>query len=228
MKFALRGLVLVLLSVLTGCNDEPAQRHAFIDFLQQHIIDRRGVHYVLLNDELRKSLGPYVAQYQIILDFNDKFELTPLQQVAGLKNEISDLGDFAAHRDELKKLRAAIPEMVAAADARLTAANATRAALQQPPDLKEVYDKAFDRLVTQPGTLLAKMLDLLPSSLDAMIALGDYVADNAKIIRVVGMDATSPDPVVERHVRELVEAMHKNDDAVADLKRQFQALLTGS
>ena len=227
MRRLLRGLVLVVLA-LGGCNDEPAQRRAFIDFLQQHIIDRRGVHYVLLNDELRNSLGPYAAQYQIILGFNDKFELAPLQQVAGLKNEISDLGDLAAHRDELKKLRAAIPEMVATADARLTAANAARAALQQPPDLKAVYDKAFDRLVTQPGTLLSKMLALLPSSLDAMIELGDYVASNAKLIRIVGMDATSQDPVVERHVRELVEAIHKNDDAVAELKRQFQALVNGS
>jgi len=227
MTLLVRAMFVVLLT-LTACDDEPAQRRAFIDFLQEHIIDRRGVHYVLLNDDLRKSLGPYVSQYQIILDFNDKFELTPLQRVAGLKNEISDLSGFAAHRDELKKLRAAIPEMVAAANARFAAANAARAALQQPLDLKEVYDKAFDRLVTQPGTLLTKMLDLAPSSLDAMIEVGDYVADNAKVIRIVGMDATSPDPVVARHLNELIEAMHKNDDAVAELKRQFQALVSGT
>jgi hypothetical protein len=42
------------------------------------------------------------------------------------------------------------------------------------------------------------------------------------------MDATSVDPVVERHVKELVEALHQNDEAVADLRRQFQALLTGT
>jgi uncharacterized protein (DUF2336 family) len=100
--------------------------------------------------------------------------------------------------------------------------------LLQPPDLKEVYDKAFDRLVTRPATLLRKMLGLLPSSLDAMIALGDYVADNASVIRVVGMDGTSVDPVVERHVKELVEAMHQNDQAAAELKRQFAALLSGT
>jgi hypothetical protein len=72
------------------------------------------------------------------------------------------------------------------------------------------------------------MLELLPSSLDHMIELADYVTKNAKEIRVVGMDASSVDPVVERHVKELVEALHQNDEAVADLRRQFQALLTGT
>ena len=72
------------------------------------------------------------------------------------------------------------------------------------------------------------MLALLPSSLDAMIALADYVAKNAGVIRVVGMDATSEDPVVERHVRELVEAIHQNDQAAAELKKEFAALLNGT
>jgi hypothetical protein len=224
MRLALRGLVLAVL-VLGGCDDEPAQRRAFIDFLQQHIIDRRGVHIVLLNDELRKSLGPYVAQYQIILDFNSDVDMTPLERVANLKNEVRDLGDLAAHRDQLKTLRQSVPALVAAVDAKLSAANAARAALQQPPDLKAVYDKAFDRLVTEPGTLFAKMLGLLPSSLDAMIALADYVADNGKVIRPNG---TSEDPVVTRHLNELIDAMHRNDDAVDALKRQFQELVNGT
>jgi hypothetical protein len=122
-------------------------------------------------------------------------------------------------------LRQSVPAMVAAIDAKLSAANAARAALQQPPDLKAVYDKAFDRLVTEPGTLFAKMLGLLPSSLDAMIALADYVADNGKEIRPNG---TSGDPVVTRHLNELIDAMHRNDDAVDELKRQFQALVNGT
>jgi hypothetical protein len=43
MKHALRAAILVL-TVLTGCNDEPAQRRALIAFLQEHIIWRPGVH----------------------------------------------------------------------------------------------------------------------------------------------------------------------------------------
>jgi hypothetical protein len=213
---------------LTGCNDEASERQAFIEFLQQHIIARPGAHLVLMDEELTKACGRYVSHYQIILDFHHDLNLTQLQRFAHLKSEISDLNDFATHREALRALRQAVPEMIATVDKKIETVNTARAALQQPPDLKEVYDKAFDRLVTRPATLLRKMLDLLPSSLDAMIAVGDYVAKNASIIRVVGMNATSVDPVVERHVKELVEAMHQDDKAATDIKREFEALLSGS
>jgi hypothetical protein len=220
--------VILLLMLLTGCDDEPAQRRAFIDFLQQHIVARPGVHLMLMNETLAKSFGPYASHYQIILDFNSNLDLAPLERASKLKGEIGDLGDLAHHRDELKALRQATPEMIAMCEKKMAAANTARAALQQPPDLQEVYDKAFDRLVTKPGTLSTKMLTLLPTSLDAMIELADYIAANARQIRIVGMDGTSQDPVVERQVRELIEAMHKNDTAVDDLRHQLQALLNGT
>ena len=117
---------------------------------------------------------------------------------------------------------------MAEVDKKIETANTAHAALQQPPDLKAAYDQAFDRLVTGPGTLMQKMLALTPSSLDAMLALADYAADNAQMIRVVGMDGTSVDPVVDRHLHELIDGTHKNDDALADLKRQLTALASGT
>jgi hypothetical protein len=227
MKPALRVLCLMLLT-LSGCDEEASERHAFIEFLQDHIISRPGMHLVLMDDELTKACGRYVSHYQIILDFHHDLNLTQLERFAHLKSEISDLNDFATHREELRALRQTVPEISALVDKKIAMVNAARAALQQPPDLKEVYDKAFDRLITRPATLFRRMLELLPSSLDAMIAVGDYVAKNAGVIRVVGMNATSVDPVVERHVRELIEAMHENDKDVADIKREFQALLSST
>jgi hypothetical protein len=227
MNLVLRTLCLVVL-VLTGCEDEPAERRAFIDFLQEHIVSRPGVHVVLMNPELAKSFGRYASHYQVILDFNAHFDLAPLERVSHLKSQISDLNDLVAHRGELRTLRQSIPEMVAAVDQKIATANAARAALQQPADLKEVYDKAFDRLVTRPGTLLQKILTLLPNSLDAMLTLADYVADNAQVIKVVGMDGASIDPVVDRHLKELLDGIHENDNALTDLKRQFEALVSGT
>jgi hypothetical protein len=227
MRLALRAVILAL-TVLTGCNDEPAQRQAFIDFLQVHIVARPGVHIMLMNDDLAKSFGPYASHYQIILDFNSHLEFSALERVANLKNEVGDLTDLAAHLDQLKTLQGAIPGMIAAVDAKVSTANAAKAALQQPADLKEVYDKAFDRLVTRPSTLMSQMLLLLRENVGTMIAVADYVSQEAGAIKVAGMDGTSVDPVVNRHLKELVEAMHQNDEAVADLKRRFQALLNGT
>lgn len=227
MNALLRPLCLLVL-LLTGCNDEPTQRKAFIDFLQEHIIQRPGVHLVLMKPDLAQTFGPYASHYQLILDFNANFDSSALEKVAHLKGKISDLDDLVVHREELRALRQALPALVATVDQKMSEVNAARAALQQPPDLKVVYDQAFDRLVTRPSTLLAKMLALLPSSLDGMLAVADYVADNARDIRIAGLGGTSEDPVVNRHVAELIEAMHKNDSAVADLQRQFQALLNGT
>ena len=227
MKLALRTVVLALIS-LTGCNDEPGQRQAFIDFLQEHIIARPGVHIVLMNDDLKKSFGPYASHYQIILDFNSNLDFSALEAAAKLRSEVLDLADLAEHRRELDALRQAVPGMMVTVDQRLATANAARAALQQPPDLKAVYDQAFDRLVTRPGTLLARMLELLDKNLTTMIALADYVAANPNAIKIEGMDGTSNSPEINRHLHELLDAVHQNDEAVADLKRQFQALLSGT
>jgi hypothetical protein len=227
MKPVLRAFCLVLLA-LAGCDDEASERRAFIDFLQEHIVARPGVHLVLMKPDMAKSFGRYASQYQPILDFHANLDLHPLESVARLKGQISDLSDLVAHRGELKTLRDAVPNMIATVEQKLAAIDAAHAAMQQPADLKEVYDKAYDRLVTRPATLMLKMLRLMPSSLDAMMALADYAADNVKDIRVRGMGGTSDDPVVERHIQELAEAMHRNDGAVDELKRQLQALLNGT
>lgn len=227
MRQTMRTALLALM-VLTGCDDEPAERRAFTEFLQTNIVSRPGVHLMLMKPELAKTFGRYASHYQIILNFNSDLDLAPLQRAAGLKQQIDDLADLAAHRAELKALQAAIPEMRSIVDEKIATANAAHAALQQPPDLKEVYDRAFDRLVTLPGTLLAQMLKQLDKSLAGMIGLADYVADNAKVIKIVGMEGTSIDPVVGRHLKELLDALHENDAAVDNLKRQFQALLSGT
>jgi hypothetical protein len=101
MNFPLRAAILAL-TVLTGCDDEPAERRAFIDFMQTHIVSRPGVHLMLMKPEAAKSVGRYASQYQIILDFNSNLELTPMERAAKLKNEVGDLADLAAHRAELK------------------------------------------------------------------------------------------------------------------------------
>ena len=227
MKLVLRTLCLIVL-VLTGCEDEPRERQAFKDFLQSRIVDKTGVHIPLMNDETAKSFGPYASHYQIILDFNSHLDLSALEQAGRLKGEVSNLADLVAHRGELKALHEAMPGIIAQCESRLAAVNAAHAALQQPPDLKDVYDKAFDRIVTRPGTLLMKMLPLLDKNVNAMLALTAYIADHPYDIKIEGMDATSNDTTIGIQVRELLEALHRHDTEIEDLKRQFQALLTGT
>ena len=59
MKFALRAAGIALLAVvLVACDDEPAERKAFIAFLQTRIIDKPGLHVPhLTGDEAKLMLG---------------------------------------------------------------------------------------------------------------------------------------------------------------------------
>jgi hypothetical protein len=64
--------------------------------------------------------------------------------------------------------------------------------------------------------------------LEAMIALTDYIADHQFDIKIDGTDATSSDTTIGIQVRELLEALHRHDTEVDDLKRQLQQLITGT
>jgi hypothetical protein len=227
MNILLRAVGLTLI-LLTGCDDESAERRTFIDFLRTRIIDRTGVHIPLMNAETAKTFGPYASHYQIILDFNSGLDLSPLERVASLKGRVRDLNDLVAHRAELKTLHEAIPGMIALCENKISAANAAHAALQQPGDLKAVYDKAFDRIVTRPGTLLLQMLGLLDKNVAAMVALTDYIAEHSFDITIQGMDATSKDTTIGIQVRELLETLHQHDTDIEDLERQFQQLVSGT
>src|SRR5580658_7491601 len=71
-RYSTRAVGVVLLAVfVAGCDDEPAQRKAFIEFLQTRIIDKPGMHVPHLTPEEAKSFGDYAKQYAIITDFND-------------------------------------------------------------------------------------------------------------------------------------------------------------
>src|ERR1700690_2693584 len=68
--------VLVLTLGLAACFDnEPAQRAAFIKFLQTRIIDKPGLHIPILSDKETADLGPtYVDQYRIMSGFHHEMD----------------------------------------------------------------------------------------------------------------------------------------------------------
>ena len=81
-----RSFSLIAIALLTafvaGCNDEPAERKAFIEFLQTRIIDKPGLHVPHLTQEESASFGDYAKQYAIITDFNDGLERSVAKPMA--------------------------------------------------------------------------------------------------------------------------------------------------
>ena len=167
---AARGALCILFVVALGGwgSSEADQRKAFIAFLQD-INSRAGAHVLVPNANDEKAFGPYLQHYAIILDFNKamksptddfmaqliKFGYGPNPVPRTIEQIAATPADLTAAKDVLDKMEQGI-------ETRLAKATADRAALKQPDDLKAVYDKTFDRLVTAPAVAMensAKALD---------------------------------------------------------------------
>ena len=105
-------LVLVLLAALGlgACgDDEPKQRTAFIQFLQERIVGKPGVHVPKLTAEQTAAFGDYAKHYAVIADFNAALDSEvgkPMQRAieAGAPHSLEDLpgrrNDIAAAHED--------------------------------------------------------------------------------------------------------------------------------
>lgn len=230
-KFVARAAALVLLAVFSaGCNDEPAQRKAFIEFLQSRIIDKPGLHVPQLTADEAKNFGPYAQQYAIITDFNDGLDRSVAQPMQDAMNRgaihsiddvLSRRADFIAVRDGFTQLRAALDKQLAAADA-------ARAALKQPEDLKPVFDKAYERDVTIPAKAFAEVFPDLSQALSAIVDLGDFMEQHKDKVTVNGALLQTSDPALQPRLAALVNALAAKNRAIAKGQERLRAIMTGS
>ena len=223
------GLVLLVL-LTAGCNDEPAQRKAFIDFLQTRILDKPGLHVPHLTPEEERSFGDYTKQYAIITDFNDGLDKSvakPMTEainrgaVRSLDEVVTRHADFVAARDGIAQLRGAIDKQLAAADAAHTA-------LKQPDDLKAVFDKAYERDVTIPAKAFAAIAPDLSQALTAIVDLGDFIAQHKDKVTINGSLIETKDPALRPQLAALVAALTAKNEAIAKAQQHLRVVMNGS
>ncbi|HML10621.1 MAG TPA: DUF3053 family protein [Stellaceae bacterium] len=224
-------IVALLLSALgAGCNDEPAQRKAFIEFLQTRIIDKPGLHVPHLTQEETASFGDYAKQYAVITDFNDgldKMVATPMAEainrgsIRSLDDVVSRHADFIAARDGIAKLHDAIEKQLAAAEA-------AHAALKQPDDLKPVFDKAYDRDVTIPAKAFEEIFPDLSQALSAIVDLGDFIDKHKDKVSIVGSQLQTTDPALRPQLQAMIDALTAKSEAISKAQERLRQVMNGS
>ena len=113
-------------------------------------------------------------------------------------------------------------------ETRLAKINADRAALKQPDDLKAVYDKTFDKLVTAPAMAMANSAKALDSGIDATIALVTYInAHRAKLV-VSGMQIQARDQRTLDDLQPLMKAYQDAGERFVAAQRQSDLVLGGN
>jgi len=221
--------ILLLTVFVAGCNDEPAQRKAFITFLQTRIIDKPGLHVPHLTQEETTTFGDYAKQYAVITDFNDGLDKSIAQPMAeainrGAIRSIDDVvtrhTDFIAARDGISKLHDAIQRQLAAADT-------AHAALKQPDDLKAVYDKAYDRDVTIPAKAFDDIFPDLSQALTAIIDLGDFIEKHKDKVSIVGNQLQTTDPALRPQLQAMIDALMAKSDAINKAQEHLRLVMNG-
>lgn len=226
---ALAAIVL-LTAFVAGCNDEPTQRKAFIDFLQTRIVDKPGLHVPHLTQEQAASFGDYAKQYAIITDFNDSLDKSVAQPmteainrgaIRSLDDVVTRHADFIAARDGIAKLHDAIDKQLASADT-------AHAALKQPDDLKAVYDKAYERDVTIPAKAFDDIFPDLSEALTAIVDLGDFIDKHKDKVSIVGNQLQTTDATLKPQLQAMIDALTAKNEAINKAQEHLRLVMNGS
>ncbi|MDR2695504.1 MAG: DUF3053 domain-containing protein [Deltaproteobacteria bacterium] len=147
-------MLLVLCVPFAGAcrRQEQEQRKAFVEFLETQVIAAAGTDRVRMSDEMRKKVGSYGRHFDLLaLYAKDLGDINA--RLAGEKARIAAYGPVAM--DKLASERARIEQLVAAfarsaqqVDAVKTKADAARAALKQPEDVRASFDRAYEKEVS--------------------------------------------------------------------------------
>ncbi len=222
-------LIAALPLVLAACGDkEPEQRAAFTQFLQTRIVDKPGVRVPKLTDEEKKSFGDYAAQYAVITDFNAGMDAS-VKPLSGImqKGAMRSLNDIVSRRDDLKTVQAALNDMNAALKEQQAKADAARAALKQPEDLKVVYDKAYEKTVSLPADTFRDVLPQLNATFDSSLKIADYVEAHKAQIEIAGATVKVKDAAVQAELNQLLQDLNTQAKNVQQAQTRLQAVMLG-
>jgi hypothetical protein len=228
--FTIRAVVLLLLAVAVGaCDSEPAQRKVFIEFLQSRILDKPGVHVPKPNAEQTAAFGPYAKHYGVITEFHaglDNVVTKPLHRA--LEAAPRSLDQLAPRRNEIAEIRGGMAGIRAALDKQLATADTAHAALKQPDDLKQVYDPAYDRVVTQPAKAFAEIFPDVDEATGAILALADFLDKNSAKIKINGPMLQVADPALQPQLQSLIDAMRAKQQAMQKAQQRLRSVAYGS
>lgn len=226
--------VLVALTLAAWGNSEADQRKAFIAFLQD-INNRPGAHVLIPGANDEKAFGPYLAHYAIILDFNkdmkaptDDFIAQLIKLGFGPNPTPRSIEQLAATPADLAAAKYVVDKLQQGIETRLAKTNADRAALKQPDDLKAVYDRTFDRLVTAPAVAFDNSAKALDGGIDATIALVAYINAHRGKLVVSGMQIQAKDQRTLDEIAPLMKAYQDAGERFIAAQRVSDRVLSGN
>ena len=229
-RAAVIAAIVSIALLLAGCfGQEEAQRKAFIEFLQTRIIDKPGLHIPIMSDQDITNLGPYADHYRVMNGFHHRLnaalssDLARAMQIGSPRS----LEDLVRHRALLPVVTQAMTKMKTEIDKALAEADAAHAKLQQPPDLKVVYDKAYDRMVMRPANVFRELIPTMVSGLPVIETIAAFLDEHRDAIEYRGGMPYTRDARLRPQLEMLMQEGAKVAEASAEGKRKLQAVAEG-
>ncbi|ARP77290.1 hypothetical protein CAL11_14590 [Bordetella genomosp. 6] len=225
MRFGWGLPALAVVLALAGCvNREPEERAAFIAYLEQLAAPQAGAAAAPPDPPTRKALGDYEAQYEPMEAAHAAVrEALAAQQAALQALRLHSVDEIAARRDGWDRLVERLAAARTGLEQARADADAARAAMKQPPDLREAYARAYERSVTAPAQALARISGLLEPAVEDARRVAAFVARHRDQIDTDGPLTQVRDPSVRSELNVLLQALNGRSDNVS----QAQALLNG-
>jgi hypothetical protein len=217
-------------AILAACgSSEPAQRHAFGEFLQTRVVDVSGIRVPELTDKEKEAFGVYADDYTIISNFHVGMNerVTEPNNDLMKKTVIRSIGDIIEQRDEIAAAKAEMANLQQALDDEQAKADAARAQLKQPADLKPRYDQAYEKLVTAPANAYRDVFPTIDGVFGSSLKIADYVKAHRNQIEVSGTVVRVADPSVQKTLGKLLDDLNAEGEKVAQAQRKMQEVVLG-
>ena len=158
MRPSLRALCLALIVFCTffsgACKKrEQEQRKIFIEFLEAQLIAATDADSDEMSDAMRKRVGSFGRHFDVIVMHSRELDEIN-ERLASEKAQIADYGPIpmdriGSERARIEQLVAALSRSLQALDVVRTKAHAAKAALEQPEDVRTVFDRVYAKKISE-------------------------------------------------------------------------------
>jgi hypothetical protein len=223
--FSVIGLSL-LLAACSG--KEPQQRRAFADLLQSRL-SAASTPAISLSPAEASAIGGYADDYAVISDFQlslrDDVE-TRFRELMNEGRKAADVGPVA-RRGALVQAREGTAALAQSLRDDLAKAEAGKAALELPPDLKPIYDKAFEKSVSDPAQAFLEVLPTVGQTFAADVAIADFIGAHPGQIEVSGTVILVHDPSIQGQLNQLIDELNEKSRQISAVQGKLQAVING-
>jgi hypothetical protein len=119
-------------------------------------------------------------------------------------------------------------EMNAALGSDLAQADVEHAKLNQPADLKPVYDRAYDRLVTSVAATFREVAPIADKVFADALDLGDFIDQHKATLKISGIMAQASDAATQKGFNTRLQALQSSQQAVNAAQVKFRGVVYGA